>query len=625
MSGDQTSDVPSPPVSLLSAPFHILCIEPGATTQRVHFAFERASEKQLTPADSLIFARDVVLDPARRLPYELGYPIDSTPAEIAAIYTALASDSSLDEYLAFASRLPPLSSGSFLGHLAASQPASGALLTALLDAHASIEVSEIFHILKALRTSAGYFAPSLVSVNQGLIELCDNHAQAAIARYERIQDAADSVLACTQETLAHGGWHHIKALGQLLEVYHYSIASQLATANQSIETACEVLLRQSTDAPSLESLKAALRAWMSICRPLMLWSADQGSAEPEVKLPIEQVRAVVANLAGQQQFDVALNLAEFGRELFGMMPRTADQFDADVALTADLLLQTKMQPLRAFIAGLGDELSSLATSLVKSGFGPNSVGQGHALWNLFVQAIDATVARPSAKPWMVVRELAIDLDQQMEHEAACRLVRDLLAQGALAAAPPDTLATLSDDLSLLEAQANFDPPAEQTGNRRAHGLAWNLRTKLRRLAPLSGRVLAAVLCAVGFYLGIQMLWTPSSPGTAPGPTPERAWAEVMPPVGAGQHLELGGVRYCKFQEARLQVIKPEVHGAEDTRRFNELANDYNSRCSDFYYRDADLAAVEAEMAQNSTGLAADAMRVVSAWPSHSVPAVPPAK
>jgi hypothetical protein len=490
------------PFNLFSEPFHVLCIEPGATTQQILLAFDRALEKQVVSADALIFARDVVLDPARRLPHELGYPIDSATADVEAIYSALTRDGSLDERVEFSSRLPPLSRANFLGHVAASQPATGRLLSALLDAHASVEPAEIFDILKGLRASAGYVAPSLVSVNQGLIELYQNHAQAAIARYERIQEAADPVLACTQQTLAHGGRHHIEALERLLAAYRHSIAAQQSAANQGIETACEVLLRQPSDGIDLDSLKAALLAWMSICRPLVLWSAYQGSDEPDFKLPVDQVHGVIASLADQKHEVIALDLAEYSRNVFHLMPQAVEQFDDDVRLTADLISKAQVPPLQV-----------------------------------------------ASKPWI----------------------------------------------------------------------------KPGRLALLFGMTSTATLLAVGGYLGFQMLWPPASPGTAPAPVPERSEPEIMPLVGAGQRLELGGVRYCKFQEARLLMIKPEVHGAEDASRYNELVNDYNSRCSDFYYRDADIATVEAEMAQNSSRLAAEAKRLVSAWPGHSFSSVPPAK
>jgi hypothetical protein len=75
----------------------------------------------------------------------------------------------------------------------------------------------------------------------------------------------------------------------------------------------------------------------------------------------------------------------------------------------------------------------------------------------------------------------------------------------------------------------------------------------------------------------------------------------------------------------LLLMKPDVHGAEDTRRFNQLAQDYNSRCADFFYKDSDLDIVQAEMAQNSQRLAADAQRVMSTWPGRDSATVTPAK
>ena len=479
------------PLNLFANPFYILGVEPRATIQEVQSAFQAALEKQLVSADALILARDIILDPARRLPHELGYPIDSKPADLAAIFDALESAAPLDERLAFAARLPPLSRANFLGHLAASQPASGALLGALLDAHACVDASEIFETLRALRASAGYVAPSLLSVNQGLIELYQEHAQAAIAGYERVEDAADAVLACTQEILGQGGRYHFEALERLLAAYRHSIAAQQAAASQGIETACAALLRQPTDTPSLEGLKAALLAWMSICQPLVLWSVHQGSDEPDIRFPAEQMNAVIANLIAEQRYDVALNLAEFGRDTFGMMPQAADRFDDDVVLASGAAIESQN-----------------------------------------------------------------------------------------------------------EATAGWLEPQTRTFG-----------------APV-GLLLTAALCVGGVYFGIQVFWHPASQGNPQEPIPQHSEAEIMPPVGAGQHLELGGVRYCKFQEARLLMIKPEVHGAEETRRFNELAKDYNSRCSDFYYRDADIATVEAEMARNSSRFAADAKRIVSTWPGH---------
>jgi hypothetical protein len=90
----------------------------------------------------------------------------------------------------------------------------------------------------------------------------------------------------------------------------------------------------------------------------------------------------------------------------------------------------------------------------------------------------------------------------------------------------------------------------------------------------------------------------------------------MPPVLGGGHFSRGNVRYCRFQEERLRLIKEEVQGPEDVRAFNLLAVDYNSRCSDFFYQERDLKIVMAEVIANKSSLEADAKRIVSAWPWH---------
>jgi hypothetical protein len=89
---------------------------------------------------------------------------------------------------------------------------------------------------------------------------------------------------------------------------------------------------------------------------------------------------------------------------------------------------------------------------------------------------------------------------------------------------------------------------------------------------------------------------------------------LLPPVGKGQRFAQEYVRYCHFQEERLRVIKQQVRGAEDIRAYNALANDYNSRCSDFFYQDEDLRLVKEEVIAKRTLLEADAGRILATWP-----------
>jgi hypothetical protein len=64
-------------------------------------------------------------------------------------------------------------------------------------------------------------------------------------------------------------------------------------------------------------------------------------------------------------------------------------------------------------------------------------------------------------------------------------------------------------------------------------------------------------------------------------------------------------------------MKPDIQGPEAVRTFNFLVVDYNSRCSDFFYKDSDLAMVMGELVANRARLAAEAKQLISMGTDHS--------
>jgi hypothetical protein len=171
----------------------------------------------------LVSAQASIFDPSRRLLHELSYPIDSPRAEVDALNAILSSEIPADELLRFAQRLAPLSRANFVAHMVATRPAESGALGALVDAHACIEPMEIYATLKELRRTGESPTPSFSSVHQGLQELLDLHARAAIAGFERSEDSIEPVLACTLQILARGNRHHIDGLGSPLAAYRYAV------------------------------------------------------------------------------------------------------------------------------------------------------------------------------------------------------------------------------------------------------------------------------------------------------------------------------------------------------------------------------------------------------------------
>jgi hypothetical protein len=128
---------------------------------------------------------------------------------------------------------------------------------------------------------------------------------------------------------------------------------------------------------------------------------------------------------------------------------------------------------------------------------------------------------------------------------------------------------------------------------------------------------AAALLAMLGLLGAYWTFDPgaaSSVASAPTPPQAKTEPELLPPVGTGQRFVREYVRYCHFQQERLRLVKQQVRGAEDIRAYNALANDYNSRCSDFFYQDEDLRLVKEEVIAKRTLLEADAESILSTWP-----------
>ena len=203
-------------------------------------------------------------------------------------------------------------------------------------------------------------------------------------------------------------------------------------------------------------------------------------------------------------------------------------------------------------------------------------------------------------------------------EAASRLLSDLIAYGMNASISPIVLANLRDDLAVFDPDAAHDYATHAENKKESSGLPSNAQSNSRFWRGLGlASSLIFVLCATAAFFYFDQLRGPAPSISAAEIAPETREAEIMPQVGAGQHLDVRGVRYCKYQEARLLLMKPQIRSKEDTAMFNKLAADYNSRCSDFFFRDADLDAVQTEMDQMAPRFAADVKQLMSTWQAHT--------
>ena len=608
--------------------FQILRIGGISANQQIDASLSVGQSNPTTP-DALNFEREVRLNPERRLLYELSCPIDCPPSELEALYDTLANDAaSVDELLLFADRLWPLARANFVAHVVGHRPANAALLYALLESHAAIEPNEIYAKLKTARTAIGIPAPSWANVNQGLDDLLNIHSEAAFAGYDRIEDALEPVLECTLQALDQGERHLVEALGSLLRPYSQYIAPLQKDTTDQISDACAGLREQQGDPSLIDRLAEAVQAWMATSRPLLIWSSYHGGRDLNFDTPVAELRQLIADLVGNSNYEVAGKITDLSHDLFSAVPTTIDQLVEDARVIETLSTYAGISQLERVISELEDDPGQLTAALEQDGFGPTTTEPARELWVAFVRA--ATSPQVGDAAWRLMRDFAIRLSNRPEAAmAVVRMLTGLIEYGEKVSAAPQFLRELRDNLSFMRSFIGTEPvetnpvfaptPPKKSP---AWGLFWRRRdTSENRgrkryrlgLTALAFLVMAVCASAALEFDRVRLIWSDLL-----APAPARALgAERTPPVGSGQHLDLNGVRYCRFQQERLRYIKQHVQGPEDTRAYNLLIIDYNSRCSDFFYQDDDLKTVLAEVDAKKLLLEADAQRIMSTWPGHT--------
>jgi hypothetical protein len=612
---------------LLAHTFRALGVDPTTSQQDLLSALKQAA--QTASMTDLTSIRDALFNPHRRLFYELAYPLDCVRSEIDAYYAALGANVATRELLRFADRLWPLARANFLAHVASHRPASGEHLFELVRSHTAVDPTDIHIRLRTARAAAGIPAPSFLSVSQGLSELRKAHLNAALLGYHAAQDAAVPMFECARRALASEEGDCSKALGRLLRSYKHAIDQARTEACQRMERACAAVSVEPNDASSIREMSDAAEVWTSLCRPLLAWNAKQRERQLSFDTPVAPLRALVRELCERRQFQAAVKVKAATRDMFAEVPTTLDQLAEDARLLAAMSAYRSMDQLQKLIHEADMDASLLIPALATSGFGQTSTGPARRFWQAFV---DATSTSPEPSSWRLMHDFTVRLSNRPEAAAAVvALIDGLIRYGERTSLPPKMLGELRDNLAFMHSFIGAEPAPDEMrarpstrekGARLAAlsaGLARLFAKKPRRLSPSGkghwgkpavgvGLITTVALCAYAACLGFDRVpfWLSETSAAAP------LDAQTVPQVGTGQHFALEGVRYCRYQQERIGFIKKWIKGTDDARTYNLLIVDYNSRCSDFFYKDEDRKLVEAEVKAKQDVLEADARQIVSA-------------
>jgi Putative peptidoglycan binding domain len=150
-----------------------------------------------------------------------------------------------------------------------------------------------------------------------------------------------------------------------------------------------------------------------------------------------------------------------------------------------------------------------------------------------------------------------------------------------------------------------------------------LPARLSALAGSSRSKAGIGLAVAAFGLALVVLFAPGRINRAPSPSVDGApsqaqgsgtiqFAEDRPLRGATHEFTRANLRYCTFQQIRLEALGPITEGA-DLVVFNALVDDWNVRCTKYSYRAEDKEAVDAEAGRRRALLEVEGRALVNVW------------
>lgn len=148
-----------------------------------------------------------------------------------------------------------------------------------------------------------------------------------------------------------------------------------------------------------------------------------------------------------------------------------------------------------------------------------------------------------------------------------------------------------------------------------HGIAARRRPGNLKLYVAFGAAALGLTLAVVYLparLGSRASLSSDFPGTPEWQPRTPTAPEERPAAGTGAQFTQANIRYCTFQQIRLEALGPVTEGA-DIVVFNALVEDWNARCTRYRYKAAEKDAVDGEAVARRTLLEAEGRAIMTGW------------
>lgn len=646
------TNVSSHAEELARNPFKMLGLALSASRDEIANAHDDAlADGKIEEAD-LREARRQLLAPKLRLAAELSLFPDANAEDREAIMKGLRENAPLSDLLTITKSLPPYSQALALSYVAKLRPSSG-VMRAYALARSKVNSSDICDMLALEHAKAGIPQPSLSSVTEQLDDEFALSAKRLFVSYRGWLEAASDLRNCLEDALPKASPALMQSLTALTEYYSSAVATDSQRSRRQIEDSADLLIQNPSSTSALSGLKQALLRWDEFAQPLQVLSLHKGRDEPSSRELFEFLRGISLDLANEKNAAaVALEISSVCATVFAELPRASSQLQEDIEALQNLADQAGTEELVRFAEGLRLDLDPLVDDLIKTGFDQNSVGIAQKLYEYFETARSITESNSAADlPWMIVRGLAIDINNDLgERAASAALLNGLQSHRAYNTASPSVRSCIESDLDTLRSNA-VQARLSKAVNDKDHSAA---RTALAELTEITddasqkasyqsaiatidarprNRIIKFAVWGVIIIGGIALAnsnngnhstsssrtYVPSSSNSVRTPSQTVSDAlklETAPPVGTGRTLNRDNIRYCLYQNERLEAIQSALEFERNSgviEAFNNAIDDYNSRCASFKYYHKDLSAVQSEIAAKRGSLSLEGAAILQKW------------
>lgn len=636
--------MPHKAFSLESNPFRVLKANYRSSATEISDLVEDAELDGLHHEDELQKARQALVTPKSRLLFELSWLPELSQLQKSKLDELLArNDPSV--ILAQIDHFPELARANIAAHLCSKGNASIEVVRLLAQSWDEMDEASLLKFLNAERRLSGFPAVDVNQVRDGLRDIRQRHATASanwIWSLPLPGKAMNEIVERELEQNPEGSF-----LRHLVEVYDKESEPHLAVIKESILTATEAARKVSADLPQrIKEVERLLETWDSINQPVQVYSQYRGQEEGRSKQLYEIVRKLCLELANDHgRYEEALRLSSALLTTFPELESVAESLKEDItaleSLSHQKKISDKLDPLVEACERAKKNASSFGHALRSDGF---SESGGRILSDVVKSFNDARKSLPEpGVAYLVVRDLALSLNNESNDPQSAFILVDGLVDLGIGKGPKEVLEKLREERAILHKNWKMKELERQSGN--LNGMLKvvddmlvfanpadrrdleKLKSKIegQRFAKKAKFALFAGIGAVVLYFILMDEFSkPASRTTYSPPVSERSTAaaapsvsdpyqEDMPPVGTGRSLTRNEVRYCIFQGARLDYIRPMTTNNSQIDRFNALVGDFNARCGNFRYTPGVLESVEGEVASRAATLRADAQRIVASW------------